>query len=257
MPKTVADLDNVRQGLGNLAKERDAAGQFTPAAVAAQRAIGHIDNFLPNLQQGDLLAGDAQRANAILQRARENWGAAKRAENVQTLASNAEINAASANSGGNIQNATKQAFKPMLKNNAAKAVGYNDQEIAALNSIVRGTWTGSAARAAGNVLGGGGGLGMLIGGAAGYHEGGIPGAIAAGLAGRSFKMIGNRSTLNAVGRLDRMLRARSPEAIRIAAQNPQVAAQLPPAGMRRLQALIIADPLLSQQVAQPVQANSQ
>lgn len=257
MPKTVADIDNVRQGLGNLAKERDAAGQFTPAATAAQRAIGHIDNFLPNLQQGDLLAGDATRANAILQRARANWGAAKRGENVQNLAANAEINAASANSGANIQNATKQAFKPMLKNNAAKAVGYNDQEIAALNDIVRGTWTGSIARAAGNLLGGGGGLGMLASGAVGYHEGGVGGAIAAGLAGRGLKMIGNRSTLNAVGRLDRMLRARSPEAIRVAAQNPQIAQHLPPASVRRLQTLIAADPILSQQVAQPAQANSQ
>lgn len=251
MPKTVADLDNVRQGLGNLAKERDAAGQFTPAAAAAQRAIGHIDNFLPNLQQGDLLAGNAQNANAILGRARANWGAAKRGENVQNLAANAEINAASANSGANIQNATKQAFKPMLKNNAAKAVGYNDQELAALNNIVRGTWTGSAARAAGNLLGGGGGLGMLASGAVGYHEGGVGGAIAAGAAGRGLKMIGNRSTLNAVGRLDRMLRARSPEAIRIAAQNPQIAQLLPPVAVQRLQTLIAADPILRQQLAQP------
>lgn len=242
MPKTVADLDNVRQGLGNLAKERDAAGQFTPAAAAAQRAIGHIDNFLPNLQQGDLLAGDAARANTILQRARANWGAAKRAESVQTLAANAEINAASANSGANIQNATKQAFKPMLKNNAAKAVGYNDEELAALNQIVRGTWAGSAARAAGNLLGGGGGLGMLASGAVGYHEGGVGGAIAAGLAGRGLKMIGNRSTFNAVQRLDSLIRSRSPEAIRIAAQNPQYARVLPSRSVQILRTMILSEP---------------
>lgn len=254
---TVADIDNVRQVLGNAAKERDAQGQLTRQAVAANRAINHINDFLPNLQQADLLAGNAAAANTRLQTARQDWGAYKRAQNVQTLAANAEINAASANSGANIQNATKQAFKPTLKNNAAKAVGYNDQEIAALNDIVRGTWTGSVARAAGNLLGGGGGLGMLASGAVGYHEGGVGGAIAAGAAGRGLKMIGNRSTLNAVARLDRMLRARSPEAIRIAAQNPQIAQHLPPAAIQRLQALIAANPILSQQLGQPVQANRQ
>lgn len=252
---TVADIDNVRQVLGNAAKERDAQGQLTRQAVAANRAIDHINDFLPRLNQADLLAGNAAAANARLQTARQDWGAYKRAQNVQTLAANAEINAASANSGANIQNATKQAFKPMLKNNAAKAVGYNDEELAALNRIVRGTWTGSAARAAGNLLGGGGGLGMLVGGAAGYHEGGLPGAIGVGLAGRGLKMVGNRSTLNAVADLDRMLRARSPEAIRVAAQNPQIAQHLPPAAMRRLQALVIADPVLVQQLGQPIPAN--
>jgi hypothetical protein len=254
---TVADLDSVRQVLGNAAKERDAQGQLTRQAVAANRAINHINDFLPNLQQGDLLAGNAAAANTRLQAARQDWGAYKRAQNVQTLAGNAEINAASANSGANIQNATKQAFKPMLKNNAAKAVGYNPEELAALNQIVRGTWTGSIARAAGNLLGGGGGLGMLVGGAAGYHEGGLPGAIGVGLAGRGLKMVGNRSTLNAVARLDRLLRDRSPTAIRIAAQNPQIAQQLPPAATRRLQAMIAADPILSQQLPQAVPADGQ
>ncbi len=210
---TVADVDSVRQVLGNLSKERDAAGQFTRQAVAARRAIDHIDNFLPTLRQGDLLAGNAQNATRILDLARQNWGAAKRAELVQTTRGNAEINAASSHSGANIQNATKQAFKPLLKNNAAKTAGWNEAERAALNRVVRGTWTGHTARAAGNLLGGGGGLGMLAGGAAGYEAGGIPGAIATGLAGRGLKMAGNRSTANAVNRLDQTLRSRAPASV--------------------------------------------
>lgn len=234
---TVADLDNTRQVLGNLAKERDAAGQLTRQAVAANRAIGHIDNFLPRLQQSDLLAGNAQRASGVLDLARQNWGAAKRSEQAQTLRSNAEINAAAANSGANIQNATKQAFKPLLKNNGAKAVGYNPEERAALNRVVRGTWTGSAARAAGNLLGGGGGLGMLAGGAAGYEAGGLPGAIGAGLAGRGLKMMGNRSTANAVNHLDQTLRSRSP----LAQQNlPQIIAALNQSNSPIAQALLRA-----------------
>lgn len=256
-PANIDDIDSVRQLLGNIAKERDGSGQLTRQAVAANRAIGHIDDFLPNLKQTDLLAGDAAKANSILETARKNWGAAKRAETVQTTLANAEINAAASHSGANIQNATKQAFKPLLKNNAAKAVGYNDEEIAALNNVVRGTWTGSAARAAGNLLGGGGGLGMLASGAVGYEAGGAPGAIAAGLAGRGLKMVGNRSTFNAVAKLDKMLRARSPEALKVVAQNPQLAQALPPKQLQALRSLILSEPALRDQISQPVsQANA-
>lgn len=248
---TVADIDGVRKVLGNAAKEKDLQGMLTPQAVAAKTAMQHINDFLPNLKQADLLAGNAGKANAILDEARQNWGAYKRAQGVQTTLDNAKINAASANSGGNLQNSIKQAFKPMLKNNASKAVGYNQEELAALNQVVRGTWGGSAARAAGNLLGGGGGLGMLAGGFAGYEAGGVPGAITAGLAGRTLKKIGDKTTLNAVANLDRLLRSRAPEAIKIAAQNPQITQLLPAAGLKRLQTLIAADPVLSQQVAQP------
>lgn len=249
---TIADLDNVRQVLSGLAKEKDAIGQPTRQAAAASRAMDHINDFLPNLKQPDLLAGDAAKANDILGEARQNWAAYKKSSQVGTLMGNAELNAASANSGGNIQNSVKQAFKPLLKNNAAKVASWTPEEKDALNNIVRGTWTGSAARAAGNVLGGGGGLGMLIGAGAGYEEGGVPGAIAAGLAGRAFKRIGNQSTLNAVKQLDALIRFRSPQALKIAAQNPQMVRALPAPSIQALRGLILADPALVQQNSKPV-----
>lgn len=243
----VADLDSARRALGVVAKEVDSVGMPTANAVAARSAIKRIDDFLPNLQQADLLAGDAAKANSILNEARQNWGAAKRAEKVQTLLSNAELNAASANSGGNIQNSIKQAFKPLLKNNAAKAVGYNADELKALNNVVRGTWTGSAARAAGNLLGGGGGLGMLASGAVGYEAGGAPGAIAAGLAGRGLKSVGAKSTFNAVRDLDRLLRSRSPAALSLAATLPPTALQALPKKSKAILAAMSIQP-----VANPV-----
>ncbi|OSI66349.1 hypothetical protein [Bradyrhizobium canariense] len=243
-PATIADIDSVRQVLGGLAREKDAIGQPTRQAAAASRAIDQVNDFLPNLKQPDLLAGDATKANSILEQARANWAAFKKSSQVQNLASNAELNAASSHSGANIQNATKQAFKPLLKNDGAKVASWTDDERAALNSIVRGSWTGNAARAAGNVLGGGGGLGMLLGAGAGYEGGGIPGAIAGAAAGRAFKMIGNRSTLNAVDHLDTLIRSRSPEAMRIAAQNPQIVQALPPKSIQMLRAIIAFDPTL-------------
>lgn len=218
----VSDLDAARKALGVIAKEKDAIGAPTANAVAAQSAMRHIDDFLPNLQQADLLAGDALKANSILNEARQNWGAAKRAEQVQTILANAELSAASANSGQNIQNSIRQGFKPLLRNNAAKAVGYNAEELKALNRIVRGDALGGAARFAGNLLGGGGGLGMLASGAVGYEAGGAPGAIAAGLAGKGFKAVGNAATYRAVRDLDRLLRSRSPLALQMAQSLPPV-----------------------------------
>src|SRR5665213_237061 len=245
-PAKIADLDNVRQVLNGLAKEKDAIGQPTRQLVAASKAIDHIDDFLPNLRQSDLLAGDAARANGILEDARTNWAAYKKSSQVQNLAGNAELNAASSHSGANIQNATKQAFKPLLKNVAAKVASWTDDEKSALNNIVRGTWTGHAARAVGNVLGGGGGLGMLASGAAGYEAGGVPGALAGALTGRALKMIGNASTRAAVNKLDFLIRTRSPIAVKLAAQNPQLAPSLPAKSIQGLRTLILADPALAQ-----------
>jgi hypothetical protein len=165
---------------------------------------------------------------------------------VQNTLANAELNAASSHSGANIQNATKQAFKPLLKNNAAKVASWTDEEKSALNDIVRGTWTGHAARAAGNLLGGGGGLGLLASGAAGYEAGGIPGAIAGAVAGRVFKKIGNASTQSAVNKLDFLIRAKSPLAIKMAAQNPHMAQLLPSKSVQGLRTLILTDPALAQ-----------
>ena len=60
-------------------------------------------------------------------------------------------------------------------------------------------------------------------------------------------MIGNRSTLNAVKNLDTLIRSRSPEAFRIAAQNPQLAQVLPPKSIQALRLMILTDPTLNRQ----------
>lgn len=254
---TIADIDSVRQVLGQLGKERDAGGQLTRQATAANRARREIDNFLPNLNQNDLLAGDAARANAILEDARRNWNQYKKAQDVERRLANAELNATSANSGANIQNSIKQAFKPLLKDNErqARSAGFSDAEIAALNRVVRGDWLGSAARATGNLLGGGGGLGMLASGAVGYEAGGPAGAVAAGLAGRGLKMAGNASTMRAVRDLDRLIRSNSPVALRVAAQNPALIPRLPQHSQNLLGSLIAARQAIVSQPAQPAPAN--
>jgi hypothetical protein len=211
----VADIDTARKALGNLAKEVDAVGKATPEAVAAGKAIGHIDQFLPNLRQADLLAGDAAQANAILQEARGNWGAAKRAELIETKADNAALQAASTYGGGNINNATRQALRPLLKNNAAGASGFGPEALAQLNRVVTGGPIGNAARQLGRLAPVGPvGIGMHVAGAVGTGGASLP------LAGAAYaaKKLGETLTRREVSRLDEMLRSQSPLA-RQRAQN--------------------------------------
>lgn len=251
------DLDAIRKAFNQIGKQRGLTGAPTPDAVAAQSAIRGIDDFLPNLQQPGLIAGDANRANDILRESRKNWQQYSKGKQVENILENAKINAASAHSGGNLQNSIKQAFKPLMKDDFKKAYGYSQEEKDALSKIVKGNFLGSAARFTGNLLGGGGGLGMLVSGAAGYHEGGVPGAIAAGLAGKTLKRIGDYSTMRAVRNLDRLIRARSPEAISFAASQPQVAAQLPSKTARLLRSMVATNPLLTQLANQGGQAVGQ
>ena len=134
----VADLDSVRKALGVMSKERDIAGAPTAEAAAASRAIGHIDDFLPNLRPADLLAGDANQANAILAAARGNWKSAKQAELAATKMENARVQAASTYGGGNINNALRQAYRPLEVNNYAKTANWSPEAKAALQDVVEG-----------------------------------------------------------------------------------------------------------------------
>jgi len=134
----VADLDSARRALGVIAKERDIAGAATAEAAAASRAIGHIDQFLPNLRQADLLAGDAAQANAILGEARGNWGAAKRSELVQTKIENARKMAESQDA-GNVARQTRAQLRGLELNDFAKAGGWSPEAKEALTNVVEGT----------------------------------------------------------------------------------------------------------------------
>jgi hypothetical protein len=219
-PVTIDDLDSVRKVLGRVSKEKDAMGAATSDAAAASRAMGHIDDFLTNLKQPHLVAGDASKAVPILQEARGNWGAAKRAEEIQTKLENARIQAASTYGGGNINNASRQALRPMLKNNAAKAVGYSDAEKEALSQAVEGTKVGNLARLVGKLAPSGGVKGLAhVALASGTGGASIP----LTLASEGMKLIGDASTKRSIRKLEQILRERSP----LAQQQASAAASTP------------------------------
>jgi hypothetical protein len=206
-PATIDDVQSVRKVLGRIADTRDVTGNLTSDAVAANRAIGHVNNFLENLRQPDLIAGNANRAGEILRDAGANWGAAKRAEEVATRAENARIQAASTHGGGNINNALRQALRPLVKNDFQKARGFNPAEQDALESAVTGSWLGNGLRQVGK-YGPDTGLKGLHHISAAIASGGatIPASLGALVA----KLAGDASTRRAIGRLDTTLRERSP-----------------------------------------------
>lgn len=206
-PATIDDIQSVRKVLGRIADERSTTGTLTSDAVAANRAIEHINTFLENMRQPDLVSGNAQRASQILSEAGGNWGAAKRAEEVATKAENARIQAASTYGGGNINNALRQALRPLVKNDFQKARGFNPDEQATLERAVTGSWAGNTARQIGK-LGPDTGLKGIEHVIAAVKTGGA--SIPLSLAALGAKLGGDASTRRAIGRLDTMLRERSP-----------------------------------------------
>jgi hypothetical protein len=224
---TFADIHGIRRVLGSI------AGSLDPTEkMAATRAIKALDGYLEAIPPADVLKGDAQGASKIFQQANANYAALKHGDILQGKLDAADLQAASANSGANIDNATRQRIRDIL-NSPKLRRGFTQDEILQMQKIVRGTSLANMVRATGNLMGGGGGLGALVtGGAASLAAG--PMGLAAPLAGYATKKIGNAMTQRQVRKLDEMIRSRAPanEAIanEIAAARAASQARLTTAG---------------------------
>lgn len=203
---TIANMESARRALGNAAKD------FTNPTeqLAAKRAQSHLDDYLEGLGSKDVLSGDAAGAAKILGEARGNYAAAKRSERVAEALTKADRQAASAGSGGNIDNATRQQLKSIL-NSPKKSAGYSADELAQMERVVEGTRTGNIARLIGKAAPTGVVSGGLSSGA-GYAVGGPIGAIAVPTAGYLAKKIADKSTERQARILDEMIRSRAPMA---------------------------------------------
>ena len=202
----VADVQSVRTALNKV------AGNFANPVeqTAAQKAIRGIDDYLANLKPFDVAKGDASAAAAILEDAKGNYAAKMRVARTDKAEYRAELNAASAHSGGNINNATRQALKGMLLNDKAMR-GFTDAEKAAMERVVRGTATGNAMRRVGKLLStqgmhGAGVIGGSVAAAVPTHGA----SLALPVLGWGAKKLGDASTAKAIKRLDDMIAMRSP-----------------------------------------------
>lgn len=215
---TGQNFNSLRKMLGK------AAGSIEPSEkAAASMAIEHLDGFIPSIPRSEVIAGDVGAAASKLEQARGNYSAAKQAEKIDDKVVQAEVRAASANSGMNVANTIRQrmadvALKPREQR------GLLPEEVAAAKQISEGTRTQNTIRAAGNILGGGGGLGTAIVGTIGGVATGGPGA-ALPLVGFALKALSNKMTVNQAGKLSEMIRSRAPLASS-AAKFGQAAQQL-------------------------------
>jgi len=219
-------LDQARQQLGVIAGSGDAD------AKAAQIVKRFVDQFIEKPPAEAILAGPAAAAGKVLTDARSNAAAGYRSEEIAGIGTRQQRRAAAANSGQNVDNSIRSRVASALdKIDGANGGGFSPEERAALDQIVMGTRTRNTLRDAGNMLGGGGGLGALAAGAtvgagAGQLIAGPPGAVigaaAAPMAGRIAKVLANRLTEKELTRADELTRKRSSLYEQLLADAPMV-----------------------------------
>lgn len=200
----VADLVAARQNVKSLLGSPDAnkAGAFV--------ALGRIENAIEQSSPGTM---------AKIREADKNYAASKANEALDKRLAVADLRAAGEHSGANVGNKIRQQVTNFLLSKDAKYLSQDTKD--ELQKIVKGTATQNTVRAVANLLGGGGGLGMLAGGTAGYEAGGVPGAIAGAAAGRALKILNNRSVVKQAQTAAAAIRRNSP----VGQQTPLV---LPP-----------------------------
>lgn len=204
---TTMNVESVRRQLNKAAGlpgERD----------AARRAISEIDDTMANLTPADAVVNGhfAPRVAQEALAARGDYAAAKHAETVEAATNKAELQAASTGSGSNIDNAVRQQFKAIL-NSPTKRRGFSQDTLDLMESLVRGTPVGNAARFLGKLAPTGvvsAGLGAALGHAVG-HTIGVP------VLGAASKALADAATRRLAARVSEDVRLRSPEARRIGA----------------------------------------
>lgn len=240
---TIASLDAARKALNRI------GGNFQNPTEqeAARRAIGRIDQFIENGSAPPSMAGTPaaaapgaangagvggpltlagpentgptaeSEAARLIREARGNAAAAFRSDRLTNAQDAADLQAAAANSGHNIGNATRQRLKAILLN-PKQSRGYSQDELDAIRQVVMGTATSNTLRQVGNMLGGGGGIGHTMIGALGAAAGGAMGGVEGATAGAALlPLVGTaaRGAYNSLvgrqlGRVDELVRSRSP-----------------------------------------------
>ncbi len=197
-PITLRGLDILRQVAGDAA-DSPRRGERRLGSMLIQ----HIDDFIDGLNPNDLVMGNAGQAVPALQNARQVWSSLRKSELVDELVHTAELQAASTNSGGNLQNVIRQKLRTLLTNRSLGR-GFTDEERQALEQIVRGTPTQNGLRILGRLAPSSnswlGVISTLAGGPAGAL---VP------VIGATAKGAANRSTENAVLGLSELVRGGS------------------------------------------------
>lgn len=206
---TIYDVEQGRQLVG-----RDVAG----ATEAGTRRLGvemksEIDDYLAQLDDTQMQGGDADSAVAALREGRETTQRIARASTVDEALQRGERRAATSGTGGNEVNAIRQNIRTIL-DNPKRRRQFNEDQLQAMDDIVRGTPSVNAARLLGRMAPTSGALPMLANMAsvgASASQGNLLGLIPAAL-GEGAKRYAERSTQGQVDGLTNMILANTSSA---------------------------------------------
>ena len=151
-PITAKGIDVTRRIAQSAAKSQDPSERALGGMI-----IGKLDDALSNVKPADVIAGDPKAASAAYGEARDLWRRQSKMATIEEALTKGGRNADASGSGGNIDNATRQAFKSIL-NSPAKSLGYTRDELSAMEDIVKGTPSQNAMRLVGKLSPGGNGL---------------------------------------------------------------------------------------------------
>lgn len=165
-PKAMAVLSRFEDAAGGsptlqeIDRLRRVAKGATSSIEPDERRIGSLiveklDDFVGGLKPQDLVSGDASAVNSLTE-ARALWSRAKKSEAIADALESADLRAASTGSGGNADNAVRQNIRRLLESDASR--GFNAEEKAAMETVVRGTPAQNALRLAGKLSPSGNGL---------------------------------------------------------------------------------------------------
>jgi len=249
---TAANLHSIRQNLGKIGEEvNPITGKATQDAAAASIAKRILDDYIVSPPAGDVLAGDVGKASEVFKTALGNYSAGSRASMLDRKLEQAAVRSDVANSGQNYANTARGRVADVYLNPKLHS-GWSPEELAQAKRVTEGTGVGNAARFAGNMLGGGGGLGAIASGAAGAGAGSaIGGPVGAAIGatapafGYALKKLSNASTNRQIDILEQLIRARSPLAQELLANIPTPITDRAPAAIARA--------LLATQQSQPQQ----
>jgi hypothetical protein len=162
---SLTQLDQQRQII-----RRDVQG--TPAEqFFGDMMIDSLDDFIATAGMKDMVASDPKAAADAILAARKANATWRKTETLEDAFKEADLNAAAAGSGGNIDNARRQAIKRLL-NNKKKIRFFTKAEKEALTKFVEGDSWQNTARLVGKLSPEGNGLMMALQLIGGYGTGG-------------------------------------------------------------------------------------
>ena len=195
----VSDLDTLRK------VARSAAASIEPdESRLGSMMIEKIDDFMDSLTPEALVGGKPGEVGSLYKDARQLWGRARKAEDIEWIIEKAR------NQASGFENGLRSQFTSLL-NNKKKIRGYSPDEVEAIQKVVRGGTLENTAKALGKFgFTEGRASSMLLGSlgvAGGSALGGNVGAVAVPLIGQVSKNLAQKMTRNNAEMVSRLVRS--------------------------------------------------